>query len=614
MFYSHSLLARKEPLGQIWMAATMHAKMNRRNLNQLDLIRICEEILNPRAPMALRLSSILMGGVVIVYERKVKLLFDDVHRLLDQLNEAWKKVKPNSDSTVLPKRRAQAKKEAITLPEHEETDVGGVIDIEQFLDFSHHATLFQQQTGYFLMQLDSVDVGEPLHDNAAEGDQHQNLHQADLEDITLPKRYDPSDAHADLFNRHYERFEIEGDDLDFTSGEPTHMRPPSPINPIPSPPRQDQRQDGHQPDNVFDEMVRMQDIQENAQQRQRPKRSRKRKSPASVMDNDQTVHPAHVYQSWLQDASDIVSKRQRNQKPKNIMSAMKIGKLMEQPASVLMGHLFKPGSGETYYPTPLLELFKEKPTHDSPSASTSRPLPPEPPSWSPPGRQTYQELPVEDLHSGGGSQSFVTPTEQLRTNLFDNDVPPPDIMNELRANLNGMRGTDSNLATPRNSGDERRSVLSSSSGKGVNKNSSEVDSGRKRRYSSKHSNDGLEPVSEDSGFHHPDPNCKVSELSGKGPTPEQELLMETGPTQTQQPIINQPLEKVTDAIRMELTSHFEILGGPQVESLNNLTAGMNRKGAAMLFYQTCVLATRNFIKVDQSAPYEDILITRGPNM
>ncbi|KAL6180093.1 hypothetical protein ACLB2K_046761 [Fragaria x ananassa] len=576
MFYSHSLLARKEPLGQI-----------------------CEEILNPRAPMALRLSSILMGGVVIVYERKVKLLFDDVHRLLDQLNEAWKKVKPNSGSTVLPKRRAQAKKEAITLPEHEETDVGGVIDIEQSLDFSHHATLFQQQTGYFLMQLDSVDVGEPLHDNVAEGDQHQNLHQ---------------DAHADLFNRHYERFEIEGDDLDFTSGEPTHMRPPSPINPIPSPPCQDQRQDGHQPDNVFDEMVQMQDDQENAQQRQKPKRNRKRKSPASVMDNDQTVHPAHVYQSWLQDTSDIVSKRRRNQKPKNIMSAMKIGKLMEQPASVLMGHLFKPGSGETYYPAPLLELFKEKRTHDSPSASTSQPLPPEPPSWSPPGRQTYQELPVEDLHSGGGSQSFVTPTEQLRTNLFDNDVPPPDIMNELRANLNGMRGTDSNLATPRNSGDERRSVLSSSSGKRVNKNSSEVDSGWKRRYSSKHSNDGLEPVSEDSGFHHPDPNCKVSELSGKGPTPEQELLMETGPTQTQQPIINQPLEKVTDAIRMELKSHFEIPGGPQVESLNNLTAGMNRKGAAMLFYQTCVLATRNFIKVDQSAPYEDILITRGPNM
>ncbi|PRQ32733.1 putative rad21/Rec8-like protein [Rosa chinensis] len=64
----------------------------------------------------------------------------------------------------------------------------------------------------------------------------------------------------------------------------------------------------------------------------------------------------------------------------------------------------------------------------------------------------------------------------------------------------------------------------------------------------------------------------------------------------------------------ELKSHFEIPGGPQVESLNYLTAGMNRRGAALLFYQTCVLATRDFVKVKQNAPYEDILMTRGPKM
>ena len=91
-------------------------------------------------------------------------------------------------------------------------------------------------------QLDSVDVGEPLIDNAAEGDQHQNyikvliyliwllhlliivinyhhipncssadiphpclLSSADSEDITSPKRYDPSDSHADLFNCRFVR-------------------------------------------------------------------------------------------------------------------------------------------------------------------------------------------------------------------------------------------------------------------------------------------------------------------------------------------------------------------------------------------------------------------------
>lgn len=36
-----------------------------------------------------------------------------------------------------------------------------------------------------------------------------------------------------------------------------------------------------------------------------------------------------------------------------------------------------------------------------------------------------------------------------------------------------------------------------------------------------------------------------------------------------------------------MKAHFDTPGAPQVESLNNLAAGMNRKGAALLFYQTC---------------------------
>jgi len=108
MFYSHQLLARKAPLGQIWMAATLHSKINRKRLDKLDIIKICEEILNPSVPMALRLSGILMGGVVIVYERKVKLLYDDVSRFLIEINGAWR-IKQATDPTVLPKGKVQAK-------------------------------------------------------------------------------------------------------------------------------------------------------------------------------------------------------------------------------------------------------------------------------------------------------------------------------------------------------------------------------------------------------------------------------------------------------------------------------------------------------------------------
>ncbi|WJX60670.1 synaptotagmin C2 domain protein, Syn1 [Trifolium repens] len=86
----------------------MHSKINRKKQSKLNIIKICEEILNPAIPMALRLSGVLMGGVVIVYERKVKMLYDDVSRLLVEINEAWK-VKSGPDPTMLPKGKSQAK-------------------------------------------------------------------------------------------------------------------------------------------------------------------------------------------------------------------------------------------------------------------------------------------------------------------------------------------------------------------------------------------------------------------------------------------------------------------------------------------------------------------------
>lgn len=37
----------------------------------------------------------------------------------------------------------------------------------------------------------------------------------------------------------------------------------------------------------------------------------------------------------------------------------------------------------------------------------------------------------------------------------------------------------------------------------------------------------------------------------------------------------------------QMKAHFDTPGAPRVESLNSLAIGMNRKGAALLFYQTC---------------------------
>ncbi|XP_041025455.1 sister chromatid cohesion 1 protein 1 isoform X2 [Juglans microcarpa x Juglans regia] len=601
------------------MAATMHAKINRRKLDKLNIIKICEEILNPSVPMALRLSGILMGGVVIVYERKVKILYDDVTRLLVEINEAWK-VKAAPDPTVLPKGKSQAKKEAVTLPENEEIDVG---DIEQSLNFSN--TRGFQQTAYFAMRLDTMD--EPYtNDNAREEDPCQNFHQADADNITLFERFDSYQANADMFNR-FERFDIEGDDetqLNFASGEHTEI----PTTLLPSPHRHDNplRADEFQYQHPDHQVNRTSDECKEAiqdQERQGVKRRKTRRPTASLMDYEQTVIPGPIYQSWLQNASDIVSRRGRKRKHTEIMSTMKIANLMELPPVVLIGGLFINGSKAVHYPPPLLELWMKsiQPPHGSASERTSPPLPPEPTSFSPPERAHYQEsigFPFEEFHSGAGSQSLGVSIEKQRTNVFNHEIPTEFLMDELRANLmnNRVRVAEANpMVTPGNSVDEAGSIPSSASGHGVLSHNSEVNSGRKRPYSSsRHSSGGLEPVAEENPWKHSDPNFKLTRLSENGPTPDQDLFVETGVTQTQHESINPPVEKMTDSIRMQMKAHFDTPGAPQVESLNNLAIGMSRKGAALLFYQTCVLASRDILRVEQTVPFGDILISRGAKM
>ncbi|KAJ6909870.1 hypothetical protein NC652_020775 [Populus alba x Populus x berolinensis] len=546
------------------MAATMHAKINRKKLNKLNIIRICEEILNPSVPMALRLSGILMGGVVIVYERKVKLLYDDVTRLLVEINEAWK-VKVAPDPTVLPKGKSQARKEAVTLPENQETDVG---EIEQSLNYSNAATTTMgfQQTAYFTMRLDNVD--EPFVNNdTREGDASHHLHQADADNITLFERFDSYQADADAYNR-FERFDIEGDEetqVNFTSAD--HMDIPTTL--IPSPHKQDEAQRAEENQDHHPEFQVNQQFNEckgarQDQQKRRPIKRKTRRQATTTVDYEQTIIPGHVYQSWIQNASDIVSRRGRKRKARmGIMSTTKISNLMELPPTVLIDDN---GNREIYYPAPLLELWNKstQPPHDSPSERTSAPPPPEPSKSSPQG-VNYQDTvgyTFDDVHSGVGSQSLGTSIEKLRTNVVNDGLSMDILMEELKANLgnNGVRMTEANMATPRNSGDGVGSIPSSGSGHGIPPHYLEVNLGRSskkgRHSSSRHSGSSLETVVEEDPWRFADPNFELSRLSENGPTPDQELLVETEPTQTQHLFVGQPVDKIADSIRMSPSSRI----------------------------------------------------------
>ncbi|PHU15805.1 hypothetical protein BC332_17010 [Capsicum chinense] len=236
--------------------------------------------------------------------------------------------------------------------------------------------------------------------------------------------------------------------------------------------------------------------------------------------------------------------------------------------------------------------------------------------------------PFEHFQGGIGSPSKGISIEKQRANLNNNEISPEILMENLRANLtnmglhpteaDGVKETD-HMATP-GSGDEPRSIPSSGSGHGLLSQNSITNSrsNKKRPHSSsKHSSNGLQPVAEENPWHDPTPNFKLtrlSELSENGVTQDNEILMETGPTQTQRPFVTQPLDMMTETIRKQLKSHFDTPGSAETECLNELTLGLTKKQAACLFYQTCVLATRDFIKVKQEVPYGNILISRGAKM
>ncbi|CAN6331872.1 unnamed protein product [Urochloa humidicola] len=608
MFYSHQLLARKAPLGQIWMAATLHSKINRKRLDKLDIIEICEEILNPSVPMALRLSGILMGGVVIVYERKVKLLYDDVSRLLIDINEA-RRIKPVTDPTVLPKGKAQARYETVTLPEKMMN-----MEVEQPMIFPEvDATRFR---GMRLDDLDEQYVTVNLDDDDFSRAEH--AHQAEAVNITLVDNFESGLAETDVFNR-FERFDIADDETTVNITPDEHPRVPSTL--VPSPPRQEDppQQEPYYaaPSPVQEEPQQGGSLEEQEEQKTKkqqpptaPKRKARRKLPQVIMDNSQIMIPGNIYQTWLKDTSNLVSKRRKVNSNFDFIRSTKISDLMGMPPVALISYSDK-SSPELYYPKPLMQLWKECTEVNSAKSSSSAGQPSssqeQQPRNSPPHGFPPQPEGEHEMETGAHPMDFTDGIEKIRGNMSA----------EYDRTYNTLHSDHS--VTPGSPGLSRRSGSSSGgTGRGSIPLDPEVqlqsESGRskRRQHLSGRSLGNLDPVDEDFPLEQEVRDFKMRRLSDFGPTPD--LLEETEPTQTPYENRSDPIDEITESIQSYLKLHFDIPGGPQSESLNLLADGMTTARAARLFYQMTVLATFDYIKVDQLEPYGDILISRGAKM
>lgn len=115
MFYSVQLLAKKGPLGTVWIAGHLDKRLKRPQIYETNIassvgepatlptypwpclvqqsvkvqVARCtaDSIINPEAPLALRLSGQLLLGVVRIYSRKITYLYSDCNQALVDIKQ-----------------------------------------------------------------------------------------------------------------------------------------------------------------------------------------------------------------------------------------------------------------------------------------------------------------------------------------------------------------------------------------------------------------------------------------------------------------------------------------------------------------------------------------------
>eukprot|EP00042_Codosiga_hollandica_P049289 m.569987 g.569987 ORF g.569987 m.569987 type:complete len:535 (+) comp57845_c0_seq2:33-1637(+) len=112
MFYSENVLAKKSPLGNVWIAAHWSKRLTQAMIAKSDVIEACEFISHPTAPLALRTSGHLLLGVVRIHDSKQKVLMSDCNSALVKIKVAFR-----PGAVDLPAGSTLAQFNAVTLPE-----------------------------------------------------------------------------------------------------------------------------------------------------------------------------------------------------------------------------------------------------------------------------------------------------------------------------------------------------------------------------------------------------------------------------------------------------------------------------------------------------------------
>ncbi|XP_030503191.2 sister chromatid cohesion 1 protein 3 [Cannabis sativa] len=195
MFYSHTFLARKGPLGTVWFAAHLQNKLKKSHYISTDISSTVERIMFPEVPLALRMSGHLLLGIVRIYSKKVHYLHEDCTAIFTSLMKAF--APSSSLDLTLPDDKRHAPVQDVTLPIIFELDAMD-LDFDVNLDgaFDQHLKSYEDitmtdYTNQIPMEtvLFSLNLHEDMYDTSHPVENPPS-NEKDMEDVVHPVQPD----------------------------------------------------------------------------------------------------------------------------------------------------------------------------------------------------------------------------------------------------------------------------------------------------------------------------------------------------------------------------------------------------------------------------------------
>ncbi|KAG8696788.1 hypothetical protein FRC09_008263, partial [Ceratobasidium sp. 395] len=204
MFFTTELLSKRDSgIGLLWMAATLgkasFGKLNRRNVLKADIGKLCELVAEPAEPLALRLSSNLLVGVVRVYKVKHDIFLTEVTTCSTSLKRAMMEMSAAETSAALDLQAGSVRPDTITFAAPEP-------GIGMNLDFDFAGPLWEDFVTPFANGTAPFQALSSLQTNNSTGDRHspgitsQDFTGTETQTQTQTQRplYTLDEPHADL--------------------------------------------------------------------------------------------------------------------------------------------------------------------------------------------------------------------------------------------------------------------------------------------------------------------------------------------------------------------------------------------------------------------------------